>query len=276
MRCPYPVTIRNPRLRDYPGSSLIVQIDGTFLTPDGELLEPSMQVPCGRCVICQNARRDAWAARMELENQGHVCGWFITLTYNEESVPPYLCKADLKNWCKRIRKRIQFRYFACGEYGPQGNRPHFHVIAWFDKLLEQFDIDKLVSDTWKFGFFTCKPVNRDNMRYVAKYTVKSVIETPESYPAPYAVMSRRPGIASNWYDSNCSFFMEFLALEDRRREPIPRYFLEKMDPVEQIQVKRHRREFAERQPKLSDSDMDLRLVNLERRLIRQYNRKYGK
>lgn len=276
MQCPHPITIKNPALEQCSAQLVRCESDGSYLTTLGELIPPTITVPCGKCIICQNARRDMWTARMQLEHLDHTCGWFVTLTYNEEMVPPYLCRADLRNWCKRVRKFVPFRYFACGEYGSHGGRPHFHVIMWFDVLIQQNDIDKLISDTWRMGFHTAKPVNRDNMRYVAKYTVKSAVEHPDSYPAPFAVMSRRPGIASNFYSSNLMFNMDYLALPDGSHVPTPRYFLDKMDPVQQIQIKRHRREYAELSPQLDPAAQDLRLINLERSMYRKYIRKYGK
>lgn len=276
MHCPYPVTIKNPAIEQHGGVLLGVQSDGNYLYEDGELVPGTIQVPCGHCIICQNARRDMWAARMQLENLDHVCGWFCTLTYNEDNCPPFLCRADLTKWLKRVRKRYQVRYFACGEYGSQGQRPHFHVILWFDTVVQQHDIDDLLNVTWFYGFTQAKPVNSDNMRYVAKYTVKEHLETPPVFPSPYAVMSRRPGIAGPWFASNSKYFHDFLALPDGKHSSLPRYFMDKLDPVEQIQIKRHSREFAESLPVLSDTDKYLRLTNLERSVYRSYIRKYGK
>lgn len=276
MQCPHPVTIKNPAIAQRVGGLVSIQDDGSYIYDDGEVLPSKIQVPCGSCIICQNARRDAWAARMQLETLDHVCAWFVTLTYNEEYCPPYLCRADLTKWLKRLRNRIPFRYFACGEYGARGSRPHFHVICWFDSLVEQCQIDSLLVDTWQYGFTMAKPANVQNMRYVAKYTVKSAVEVPFPQPQPYAVMSRRPGIAGSWFLSNCNFFHDFLALPDGSHEPLPRYFLNMLDPVEQIQIKRFARVYAEQQPQLSDSEKDLRLINLERSVYRSYLSKYGK
>lgn len=275
MQCPHPITIKNPALDQNFPYLVRCESDGSYLTDEGELIPPTISVPCGRCIVCQNNRRDAWAARIELENRTHVSGWFVTLTYNEESCPPFLVKRDLQNFFKRLRKRIPCRHFSCGEYGDRGNRPHYHCIIWFDIQVSESELDSLVFDTWKFGFHQVKPVNLDNIRYVAKYTVKSHLEFPDAFPPPFAQMSRRPGIASNWWDSNIGYFHEFLKLE-RKREQLPRYFLDKLDPVEVIQIKRHKREHAEALPELSETDKNLRLINAERSMYRSYIRKYGK
>lgn len=276
MQCPHPVTIKNPAIEQNCGVLIGVQSDGSYLFNDGELVPGTISVPCGHCVICQNAKRDMWTARMQLETLDHVCSWFITLTYNEDNCPPFLCRADLTKFLKRLRNRLPFRYFACGEYGDRGSRPHFHVIVWFDSLVDQSGIDKLLADTWLYGFTMAKPANVQNMRYVAKYTVKSTIDVPFPQPAPYAVMSRRPGIAGPWFESNSKYFHDFLSLPDGSHEKLPRYFLDKLDPVEQIQIKRFSRNYAELRPVLSESEKILRLTNLERSVFRSYRNKYGK
>lgn len=89
-------------------------------------------------------------------------------------------------------------------------------------------------------------------------------------------MSRRPGVGSSWFEKNVSYFHDFLVLESGAREQLPRYFLDKLDPIEVLRIKRGKREYAEHMEPVSDSEKQLRVINLERRLRRQYIRKYGK
>lgn len=276
MQCVRPVTIKNPLLKEKFGVPVDTLPDGSAVYDDGEVVPGVITVPCGKCVICQNARRDAWAARLELESRSHVCTWFVTLTYNEESCPPFLVKKDLQNFFKRLRKKIPCRHFSCGEYGSQFDRPHYHCIIFFDTLLSKEQCYQLVLESWPYGFIMVDEATPGRMRYVAKYTVKSIYDFPESFPRPFAQMSRRPGIASQWFDSNISYFHEFLQLESGKREPLPRYFLNKLDPVEVITIKRNKREYAEHQDQINESQKQLRAADLERRLYRQYIRRYGK
>lgn len=276
MQCPFPVRIKNPAIVQKVGVPIDVLPDGSRVYSDGEVLSEYISVPCGKCVVCQNARRDAWAARIELETRQHVSTWFVTLTYNEESVPPFLCKKDLQNFFKRLRKKISCRHFSCGEYGSQFDRPHYHSIIWFDTQVDFNTCYSLVLQSWPFGFITVSEATHDRMRYVAKYTVKSIYDFPESFPKPFAQMSRRPGVGSSWFETNVSYFHDFLVLESGAREQLPRYFLDKLDPVEVVRIKRGKREYAEHMEPVSDSEKQLRAINLERRLRRQYIRKYGK
>lgn len=79
--------------------------------------------------------------RMYEETKVHSKLCFVTLTYAPEHVPQLvdtssgevslsLNKKHLQNWFKRIRRNFQikkikadFKYFACGEYGPRTLRP---------------------------------------------------------------------------------------------------------------------------------------------------------
>ena len=276
MQCPFPVSIKNPAIEQRPDYPIDVMPDGSRVYSDGEIIPEFITVPCGKCVVCQNQRRDAWAARLELEARGHVCTWFVTLTYNEESLPPFLVKKDLQNFFKRLRKKLSCRHFSCGEYGALGSRPHYHCIIFFDTRLDKDACYDLVSQCWKYGFVMVDEATPGRMRYVAKYTVKSILDIPENVPPPFAQMSRKPGIASQWFESNIDYFHDYLLLESGAREQLPRYFLNKLDPVEVIRIKRDKRQFAESQEKLTDADKQLRAINLERRLRRQYINKYGK
>lgn len=276
MQCPFPIKIKNPAIEQKAGYPIDVLSDGSRVYSDGEVLTEYITVPCGKCVVCQNARRDAWAARLELEARCHVSTWFVTLTYNEESVPPFLVRRDLQNFFKRLRKRIPCRHFSCGEYGSRGDRPHYHCIIFFDTQLDQDACYDLVSQCWKFGFFYVDEANHNRMRYVAKYTVKSFLEVPENMPKPFAQMSRKPGIGFPWFESNIKFFHDFLLLESGKREQLPRYFLDKLDSLEVLRIKRDKRDYARYMEPLSDSEKQLRAINLERRLRRQYVLKYGK
>lgn len=58
---------------------------------------------------------------------------FLTLTYDNDHLPKHgqLIKRDLQLFFKRLRKSAgRFRYVACGEYGEQSRRPHFHVALF--------------------------------------------------------------------------------------------------------------------------------------------------
>jgi hypothetical protein len=93
-----------------------------------------LALPCGGCLGCRTARAKEWALRCQLELQEHDHAVFTTLTYDEKYLPPTLNKRHLTLWLKKLRKRTgttqPVRFFACGEYGEQNARPHYHAILY--------------------------------------------------------------------------------------------------------------------------------------------------
>ena len=80
---------------------------------------------CGKCLACRIRRRSVWTIRLLHENECHEKSRFITLTYNETTLPRrgsdprgILVKSDLQNFFKRYRKLSKIaglKYYACGE-----------------------------------------------------------------------------------------------------------------------------------------------------------------
>lgn len=85
---------------------------------------------------CRIIRRRKWQNRLLLEAMLADKTAFITLTYDEESLPKdkSLKPKHLKAFIKALRKKlnpIKLRYYAVGEYGFEKNRPHYHIAAFF-------------------------------------------------------------------------------------------------------------------------------------------------
>lgn len=117
------------------------------------------------------------------EMDSHEDSIFVTLTYSDEHIPEFqsLKKADLQKFFKRLRKRLgdrKIRYFACGEYGEQSQRPHYHCII-FGLSLDLDDV-QLVIDSWPFCDWSVPAIRRqsfglaepDSISYVAQYIDK--------------------------------------------------------------------------------------------------------
>lgn len=134
-----------------------------------------LRVPCGHCVSCRISYSREWAVRCMNEFEtSHNRGCFITLTYDEEHIPEDfgLHKEDLQKFFKRLRKRLgehKIKYYACGEYGDEYGRPHYHAIIF---NLSVLDCSILLPDVWSFGFFTIKPVFYESCKYVTGYVMK--------------------------------------------------------------------------------------------------------
>lgn len=278
MQCVNPISVRNPAIDDFIGWQ--IDLDGNYINPEsGEVIPPRIKVPCGRCIVCQNNRREAWAARLELESRTAAVTYFITLTFNEDSVPEEIRVEDLQKFFKRLRKFHRLRYFACGEYGGRFGRPHYHAVVFLERFEDLPVFRNHVQTAWPYGFVQVSLATRERFAYVAKYTVKTILDLPPGVKAPFATMSRRPGIGSKYFSDIQVFRHDILLLEGGKTAPLPRYFLDKLPESEQVSIKRDRRNYAEaveKSQKLSETDIMLRAINLERSLCRKYVRKYGK
>lgn len=108
-------------------------------------------LPCGQCIGCRLERSRQWANRCILELEYHDSAYFVTLTYDDDHVPQSwyadestgeavpvqtLRKKDFQAFMKRLRFHFGqgIRFFACGEYGPETWRPHYHAIIFGLKL----------------------------------------------------------------------------------------------------------------------------------------------
>lgn len=145
---------------------------------------------CGKCLKCTDAKRNEMATRMFLHATHYDYCYFITLTYGSynllpfkrhpfladwlQTIPTYdknnsfhsprwtpsiLVKSHLQKFLKRLRKSVgSFTYCACGEYGEDYGRPHFHCI-----LFSNIPISKdAIEDAWSLE---CK---RTNSKYVVR------------------------------------------------------------------------------------------------------------
>ena len=213
-----------------------------------------LEVPCGQCVGCRLERSRQWAIRCIHEAQLHSENCFITLTFAPEHLPspPTLDVRDFQLFMKRLRKKYgsNIRFFHCGEYGEQFGRPHYHACLFNfdfpDKVLwKQVNgcnlyTSKSLELLWPYGFSTIGDVTFESAAYVARYIMKKVTGNlaEEHYervdPATgeifsvrpeYVTMSRRPGIASAWFDrfSSDVYPSDSVVIRGRQVRP-PRYY----------------------------------------------------
>lgn len=116
---------------------------------------------------------------------------FVTLTYKD--APDEVSKRDLQLFFKRLRARlgVGFRYFAVGEYGGRGGRPHYHVALFGVSFAEADDI----GESWDRGFVQVGELNARSAHYIAGYVQKKLMNAvPEGKLPEFALMSLKPGI----------------------------------------------------------------------------------
>lgn len=167
-------------------------------------------VPCGRCIGCKTSRASQWSTRATLELLSYPDGssCFLTLTYDDEHLPgPSLVPEHLTLFWKRLRKAEgPLRYLACGEYGEQTNRPHFHAICFGFRPTDLQTYSSTLwhsprlQSTWPYGQCLVGDASSASAAYVAGYISKKL--EAAHYPAgilpPFLRVSSKPALGSRW------------------------------------------------------------------------------
>jgi hypothetical protein len=228
----------------------------------------------------------------------HEVNCFVTLTFAPEHLPPdgSVRVEDVQGFMKRLRKRVgRVRFFACGEYGEDLGRPHYHLLlfGWApsDRQLWRRTgsghlvyRSQLLEAVWPFGHVEIGDVTPHSAGYVARYATKKVTgdaaeehysrvdgetgEVTQRRPE-FITMSRRPGIGAAWWDefSGDAFPSDFVVLDGKRR-PVPRFYKKKLDDLEAAKVTQRRKENARRH---EDEQRPERLAVREEVTLRKLN-----
>lgn len=294
--------------------------------------EELIRIPCGKCIGCRLSYARQWADRCMLELQYHDSAYFLTLTYNDEHVPTHyfldpetgveqpslsLEKSDFQLFMKRLRRACpddKIRFFACGEYGPNTFRPHYHAILFglhlSDLYLKKQTTDgfcyygsPLVEAAWslrpfgnhsplldRIGDIMLTDVTWETCNYVARYIVKKQLgpdgndfyDTFQLEP-PFTLMSRMPGIGRQYYEDHPDLhdydsFSIPTPTGGRRIRP-PRYYDKLYDlecPEEMEEIKKKRRRFAEEAEKFKLFQTSLSVYELNELSQRRFTDKMAK
>jgi hypothetical protein len=201
---------------------------------------------------CRIARATQWKLRLihELDSWDQAC--FITLTYNDEHVPfgGTLVKRDLQLFFKRLRKSLdgkKIRYYACGEYGGDYGRPHYHAIVFgtcFSDVVLFSSVrnnnsycntytSKSLEKTWGLGFCTVGSVTADSCQYVTGYVEKKLygdvanIEYGDRIP-PFQVQSQ--GLGLDFAKNNREQLeSQMYTTIKGKKICLPRYYVDKLN-----------------------------------------------
>lgn len=200
-----------------------------------------LMLPCRKCVGCRLSKSREWANRVIMEQLYHEESWFLTLTYDDQYLPPAyplsaagtrltvhatLVKKHLQDFLKRLRKNSKqsIRYYASGEYGTQTYRPHYHLLIFglhLDDLEllkknfagEPYFTSEFISKCWPFGIHILGRVTWQSAAYVARYTMKKATHGfDKRYYAlagiqpEFQTMSLRPAIGRRYYDDHPELF----------------------------------------------------------------------
>jgi len=185
---------------------------------------------------------------------------FLTLTYATPKLPANnsLVKSHLQDFIKRLRINLWRKYkitgtkfFACGEYGEEKGRPHYHVVFLGYDFPDKVPIQnnpwatsalydsKELEEYWTHGRVTLGEVTEKSAAYTAAYTMKKL--GGEDGDAAYRRQKKEPpfnlmsqGVGSRFFNQ----FMDDIYPADRCRSadmvavPVPRYYDKKLQQKE--------------------------------------------
>jgi len=202
-----------------------------------------MPFPCGKCPACVRRRVSGWAFRLNKQSEQSNSAHFVTLTYNDEHIKKTkngfetLVKKDVQDFFKRLRKltKQKISYYAVGEYGDTGERPHYHIILFNAN-------PKIVENAWKLndtslGNVHFGDVGDASVGYTLKYISKDK-KIPQfngdDRQKEFALMSKGLGagyLTENmvkWHTKGNIENKVYLPLKDGKKAAMPRYYKDKI------------------------------------------------
>lgn len=291
MACNKPIKAYISRHKKTPSGKALISFTGK-----DSGISDIIDLPCGQCMGCRIDRSRTWAIRCMHEASLYEQNSFLTLTYSDDYINDKmsLVKDDFRLFMKRMRKhhkgvtpisykgkvRYPIRYFQCGEYGDEFQRPHHHVCLFNfdfdDKILFKVENENniYVSETlckrWPNGFATIQDLNIRTAAYCARYCIKKVTgdeaaehyvrvdeETGEMFyiEPEYISMSLRPGIGRLWFERyHSDVYPKDFITDSGKIFSTPRYYdklydISNHESLEQI--KRRRKKYHEQKPEES-------------------------
>lgn len=224
------------------------------------------KLPCGQCIGCRLDRAREWSVRCLHEAKLHQENSFITLTYNDENLPENqsLNYRDFQLFMKRLRKKVgPVRFFMCGEYGDQVQRPHYHAIIfgyqfpdlqYWGKSPTGHPVYRsaTLETLWTQGNSLVGNVSRESAGYVARYCLKKVTgDLAEAHykgrEPEFAHMSLKPGIGADFFFKYESDILpNDYVVADGYKIPVPRYY-EKLWKGDIDEIKYRREQYGRKQ-----------------------------
>lgn len=230
-----------------------------------------MTVACGRCRGCKTARAESWAVRLMHEASLYDDNIFLTLTYDDQNLPDdySVSVREVQLFIKKLRAHLRYqykkrliplnktkiRYFAVGEYGEKGGRPHYHIII-FNYRPDDCQVwrvtdrghtcfrSEVIHDLWGKGLHEIGTVTKQSSRYVGQYSQKKLggDNSHEHYTRlhphtgeivhvhpEFALMSTHPGIGAGWFAKyERDVFPHDFVIVEGQKTSVPEYYKKKL------------------------------------------------
>lgn len=245
---------------------------------------PELKLPCGKCPECCKDYYTSWATRGSRELSQWDSTVFVTLTYNDENLPPdnSLRKKDVQDFFKRLKKEFNstkenpIRQIYCGEYGEKTRRPHYHAIIFncdFEDRKPHYQspqgyqvyTSEKLSRLWGKGFAEFGHARPGSIAYLFKYILKKKSRKEKEQPLiierdgityevahEFIEASRNPGIGAFLRETD-SIKKGFLTLDGVKKK-LPKYFqeyLKRNDPKTYEKLQDKKFDFMSKLPKES-------------------------
>ena len=247
-----------------------------------------------RCMLELQYHKSSYFVTLTYDDEHVPIGYYADPSTGEAKESMTLRKRDFQLFMKRLRKQTgqDLRFFMAGEYGSQTFRPHYHAIIFGLELddLQFWKNSKLnypyynsptIDRAWSvldknkgsyapLGYAVVAPVSWETCAYTARYTAKkNGTQDAKAYEEfgmepPFTLMSRRPGIARQYYDDHPDLFdREFINVSTEkggRKFRPPKYFSNLYDveyPEASAKLKEIRKEMAKnlKAAKLEQTDL---------------------
>jgi hypothetical protein len=211
------------------------------------------EIPCGKCLGCRADKSFGWTVRATHEASLHDENRFVTLTYDDEHLPTELEPHVLQKFLKKLRRskdkhnvhilgkrRTSIRYLACGEYGEQTLRPHYHICLFncgFADEEQYGGTDLSTSPTldklWGLGSAKIAQFSPATAGYVASYLTKTGQKTYAdadgvALQPPFLRSSSKPAIGKAWLDKYANDLQHGYVVHEGKKATVPRYYQKKM------------------------------------------------
>ena len=212
--CLYPKLIHNPKYRK-------TKKNGGIIPPISDERVKYVPIGCGNCIECRKQYARSWQIRLLEEIKKPIKGYFITLTFSNESIAELIKnkgnkkRPELKHfegymldnqlattavhlflgrWRKKFKTSL--RHWLITELGHNGTENiHLHGIVWTYEDFEE------IRNLWQYGYVFpygehCKKnyVNEATVNYIIKYVTK----VDDKHTLYKSIILTSPGIGNNY------------------------------------------------------------------------------
>lgn len=200
-------------------------------------------VKCGNCIECRKAIANEWKIRLNNELKEWKYKYFVTLTFNNESLEELIKETKktinnatlglaIRRFTERYRKKYKktIKHFFITELGHKNTeRPHIHGIIFTNK--EDFNIEFL-EKLWKYGKCDIgKFCNSTTIGYIVKYITKIDNQHKDYKPSIYTSKGIGKNYINNFtinkykYNNN---YKEYYTSENGIKYNLPIYYRNKI------------------------------------------------